>query len=309
MPWSDQAARQLGLVTTGELDRAGVTRRQRRGLLADATLIPVHRGVYRVSGAPVTMQQRRLAAVIAVGQGALSHLAAASVWGAGHLDDAPPELVVPLPCSVRLPGVVMHRARDLRGGDVMAHRPFPRITRPAITLLHIAELDSVDDARLEEIGADLLLGWPNERRRLRESLVRLARRGRRGPARVDALFGEYLTDDRRPPHPGLERNLLSVLRASTLPDPVVHMKLETPLGVLEVDFAWPDAKLVVEADSARWHSSPTHLRTDRARDQAIATVGWLTLRVTWDQVMHDPSATVERIATVRAARLDQLKTA
>jgi very-short-patch-repair endonuclease len=163
-------------------------------------------------------------------------------------------------------------------------------------LIHLAELDGIDDDALEEAGADLLLGFPREQARLRRQLSLF--RGH-GPSRVEALFGEYLEDGRRPPHPGLEKSLLAAVEHL---GPVVHYRVPTPVGPLEVDLAWPDCKLAVEADSARWHSSPAHLRTDRQRDQALAMVGWTVLRFTWTQVRDQVGYVVDCITRVRAQR-------
>lgn len=65
--------------------------------------------------------------------------------------------------------------------------------------------------------------------------------------------------------------------------------------VLRVDFCFDAARLVVEVDGVRWHPDPA---PDRARDNALAALGWRVLRYTWAQVVHD-SATV--IAQVQAA--------
>ena len=299
--WKKVAERQLGLITTEQLKTAGVSHSQRHTLYASGQLVQVHRYVHRVDGAPVTLDQRRLAAVLASDTGVLSHRAAAAVWGATAFRSAGPELSVSSGRSARLPGVVVHRVRSLLPADVMAHQHYPRITRPARTVVDLAALDSeVDDAHLEEAGADLLLAFPQEQRRLRR-----LKPTARGFGRLDRLFGEFVVSGRRPPHPGLERLLLGVVRSSSLPDPVVHHRVVTPDGTLEVDLAWPDARLAVEADSARWHSSPAHLRTDHRRDQALTMVGWASVRFPWEQVRDDPEEVVRRISAVRDYRLRQ----
>lgn len=61
---------------------------------------------------------------------------------------------------------------------------------------------------------------------------------------------------------------------------------------LRVDFAWPAAGLVVEVDGARWHTDPA---ADRARDNALARLGWRVLRYTWTEVVHEPSRVLAEI--------------
>src|SRR2546422_13155 len=76
------AAQQHGVVSTTQLrqlglDRAAANRRATAGLLH-----PLHRGVYAVGHASVSIRGRYLAAVLACGPGAvLSHRSAADLWG------------------------------------------------------------------------------------------------------------------------------------------------------------------------------------------------------------------------------------
>jgi very-short-patch-repair endonuclease len=50
------------------------------------------------------------------------------------------------------------------------------------------------------------------------------------------------------------------------------------------DFCWPSRRLVVEADSYSWHSSPSALNADRERDVQLTLAGWRSLRFTYAQV-------------------------
>lgn len=296
--WHLTAQRQLGLITIGQLRAEGVTDARLRTMLRRSELVRRRQGLYAVTGAPATLEQSRLAAVLATRDAALSHGAAAGVWGSALLADAPPSIVVPHRASPTAKGVDLHRSRTLRRTDVVAHAPFPRITRPARTLVDLAGRPDLSDQELEDVGADLLLGWPEERTRLRAAL----KCGGPGTGRLDALFSEYLDGGRRPPHPGIERRLLALVRSAELPRPVVHAQVMTPMGRFEVDLAWPEVLLAIEADSARWHSSPADLRTDRARDQALATVGWQCLRVTWEQVTSDAETLVAALISIYRTR-------
>ena len=65
-----------------------------------------------------------------------------------------------------------------------------------------------------------------------------------------------------------------------------------------VDFAYKDARLVLEADSRRHHSSWLDAQADRRRDAALLAAGWYVLRVTWDQLVRRPD---EFVAAVRSA--------
>jgi very-short-patch-repair endonuclease len=64
-----------------------------------------------------------------------------------------------------------------------------------------------------------------------------------------------------------------------LPRPQVNRVIE---GTRR-DFSWPEARLVVEADSYAWHRSPTALDDDRERDVRLTLAGYIVLRFTYEQ--------------------------
>ena len=61
------------------------------------------------------------------------------------------------------------------------------------------------------------------------------------------------------------------------------------------DFYWPHCRLVVEADSYRWHRSPSALNDDRERDVELTLAGYRTLRFTYEQVTRRPDYVVRAI--------------
>ncbi|MDP3712267.1 MAG: DUF559 domain-containing protein [Mycobacteriales bacterium] len=96
-----------------------------------------------------------------------------------------------------------------------------------------------------------------------------------------------------------ESVLESVLRVRMLDAGLVGFASQSPLrcadGTKRADFCFAAARLVVEADGARWHPDGS---LDRQRDNQLAAAGWRVLRFTWAEVVHRP-ATV--IALIRAA--------
>jgi len=75
--------------------------------------------------------------------------------------------------------------------------------------------------------------------------------------------------------------------------PRVNTLVATAEGPLEVDFCWPDRRLVVEADSYEFHGTPAAFERDRRRDQLLKAAGWERLRVTWRQVNEHPQQVIE----------------
>ena len=69
-----------------------------------------------------------------------------------------------------------------------------------------------------------------------------------------------------------------------------------------VDVAYPAARLVVELDSRRWHDSRTAQESDRQRDNALVAAGWRVIRITWRQLLDDPTGVVSLLRQLLASR-------
>jgi very-short-patch-repair endonuclease len=89
-----------------------------------------------------------------------------------------------------------------------------------------------------------------------------------------------------------EARFLALIRKAQLPAPETNV----PVGEYEVDFLWRRERLVVEVDGFAFHSSRQHFETDRLRDARLTARGLIVMRVTWRQVVHEPTATVARLA-------------
>ncbi|KJE23939.1 Protein of unknown function (DUF559)/Domain of unknown function (DUF4095) [Frankia torreyi] len=71
--------------------------------------------------------------------------------------------------------------------------------------------------------------------------------------------------------------------------------------VARLDFAWPSARLAIEADGVGPHGEPEALHRDRSRQNELVRLGWEVLRFTW----RDVTVGSRRLtATVTAALRD-----
>jgi very-short-patch-repair endonuclease len=151
------AGRQHGVVTTAQLEAAGLGRRAVAHRIAHGGLTRLHRGVYRVgpTGAPL---EAEMAAALAT-SGTLSHQSAAAIWGFGQRDEFV-HVSVTTPARSRR-GVRVHRTASL---DAAVHNGLP-LTTPARTLRDLertATADEVDRAR--ETAAVMGLVLPDDDR-------------------------------------------------------------------------------------------------------------------------------------------------
>jgi very-short-patch-repair endonuclease len=83
----------------------------------------------------------------------------------------------------------------------------------------------------------------------------------------------------------MEERFLALCDEHGLPRPEVNTRIEGE----EVDFAWRDAKLIVEVDGYAYHRSPTAFESDRERDVKLVLAGWRVLRFTWTQLTRRPA--------------------
>lgn len=253
-------------------------------------LHPVHRGVYAV-GHPLLMRDGHwMAAVLAAGEGAfLSHRPAAELQRLVE-----PRRAARIDVSVpgrpgRHPGLRIHQAAHLGAEDLTAVDGIP-VTTVAWTLIDLAasEPRSLEGAfgSAERRGV-LDLGA------LDRALARA--RGRRGVGRVRALRAVFA------PTPEftrseLERRFLALCRRHKIPGPKANLWISVPGDGFEVDFCWPEARVIVETDS-RWHDDTLSRKRDVQRDEALAAAGWLVIRLRWHDVVETPAATANRIRT------------
>ena len=74
----------------------------------------------------------------------------------------------------------------------------------------------------------------------------------------------------------LERRFLALVDRHGLPRPKVNSRIEG----YEVDFGWPEAKLIVETDGFAAHGTRKAFVNDRLRDRRLRRAGFETVRLT-----------------------------
>jgi very-short-patch-repair endonuclease len=76
-------------------------------------------------------------------------------------------------------------------------------------------------------------------------------------------------------------------------------------GVMYVDLADEERRIVLEADSFEWHGDRKALRRDCRRYDELVRAGWTVLRLAWEDVMFDADWVTELIRDVVASRSPQ----
>lgn len=80
-----------------------------------------------------------------------------------------------------------------------------------------------------------------------------------------------------------------------LPQPEVNVSLRVAGGTLKPDFLWRDQRLILEADSRRFHDTDTAFVDDRRREQRLQVAGWRVSRFAWEQVEFEPQALAQTV--------------
>lgn len=256
------ADRQLGHATRSQLLALGATPSWIRNQIAGYYLLPVHAGVYGVGHRPRHAHCRAMAAVLACGDRAgLSHLAAAALWDAGTW---PSTMEVTAPSRRSRPGIITHRSCTLGPHDLRRRHGVP-VTSPLRTVLDL-------QFRLPEPRLVRLVNNLRAARHLTDAEFReLCDRS----ARVRALLGDAgLTESE------LEDLFARFVARYRLPMPQVNVWLVIGGRRRRVDAFYPEAKLIIELDSWRFHRDRAAFERDRAKDAAALAEGLRTLRST-----------------------------
>jgi hypothetical protein len=164
--------------------KVGTTPKMIRHRLSTGRLDHVHAGVYRIAGAPISFEQRLLAAILGARGGVVSHRAAAQVHRLEGLHAKTPEITIPHSRRVKIDGVVVHRSRHLCPQDICRMGPL-LVTTPTRTLVDLSPLLSL--SVLESAMNDARLRKLTTLAELREAIARRAKPGVGSVAPLRAL--------------------------------------------------------------------------------------------------------------------------
>jgi hypothetical protein len=270
-----------GVLDVVQLRSIGASRTQLGKRIQSRRLVPLYRGVYAVGHRRLTNSGRWLAAVRALGNGAvLSHVHAAALWNLRHPPGGRIHVTVPKGGRAKRKGLIVHRSVDLPPDHVTLHDGIP-VTTPARTLADLAgTVEAPALARAVE-AAEFhgLLHVPS---------LLAACAGRPGARRIRKLVEAEL------PHTRSEFEVAFVALCDRygLPRPIMNAQIYG----YEVDAYWPDHGLAVELDSWRHHGTRAAFERDRERDAELQARGITIVRFTYGQVTTRQRWVASRLA-------------
>lgn len=277
--------------TTAELSRAGIGDRQLAEAVREGLLVRLRRGAYTVASvwrtlAPWDRTPRRLEAHARTAPGAVySHTSAAHLHG-GALWNVGEAVHITTAYSVgrrnhaadtvahchQLAEADLTEVRVPWGGRVMA-TSIPRTASDCARTLATVPATVIVDSLLRrgltlEALASAIASSPTTR----------------GIARARTVLE---LADGRAESPG-ETRLRILMAELGIPEPVLQLRFVTAAGVHRVDFAWPEAKLIVEFDGDGKYTDygPTGqaILAERRRETALMELGWRFIRIRWSDL-------------------------
>lgn len=275
---AELAKRQHGVVSVRQLAALGLGRGAVHARVKAGRLHRIHAGVHAVGHARLSLRGRWMAAVLALGRGALlSHRDGAALLDLRAVWDGPIDVTIDSSSGRRRrPGIAIHRAR-LHLEDRTVRDGIP-VASPSRTLLDLAEVVSPTQLQraYERAARVKLLDVAAIERLLERS------RGRRGVGVLGALIG-YDPAAAAQAKSELEVMFLDLIRKADLPVPQVNVLVEG----LEVDAHWPDARLVIELDSWAFHGNRGAFERDHEKIGRLQVVGYRVLPLTYRQVAYE----------------------
>jgi very-short-patch-repair endonuclease len=281
------AARQHGVVTTGQLNTLGPSRHWIAHRVKTGWLRRIHRGVYLLGPIEPPLA-KAMAATLATGA-LLSHYPAAVLWSL--LPGPATAMHVTLHGGNRKgpPGVTVHRVTHLHAQDASRHHGIP-VTSPARTLLDLAATTSQRDLSRATNEAQVLRLVTDHS---------LDEQFRRYPThRGTRALRQAIQPEPKLTRSEAECRLLELIRAAGLPEPETNARIAGH----EADVLWRDQALVVEVDGYAFHSTRAAFERDRRRDAVLKAHGIDVIRVSWTQVTDEPIALVALLAQAYGQR-------
>jgi very-short-patch-repair endonuclease len=283
------AAEQHGAIGTWQLRAIGLSNEQVDALRSGRHWDVRSARVLARRGAPVTVEQQLMVAVLDASPGAaIAGPTAAAMWGVPGFRPAPIH-VVRHKGIARRPSTeaIVHEVVDLHPGQVKVLRGIPVVSPARVVCELTASHPHRAERALDHLWANRLL----DGRSFRRTVGELAGRGRRGSPmmrELDLARGPTYV----PPASGVERRFDEIT--------IQSWRRQVDLGDEEwcgrVDFVHPTLPLVAEIQSERFHAALVDGAADARRRRRLEAAGVEVVEV-WDtDVFHRPQHVRDLIA-------------
>lgn len=212
-------------------------------------LVPLHTGVYRVTGAPISIESSIYAATIAApGTAVASHTSALVLHGLlpGHGHEI--TVTTAIGANNKRSGIRIYRA-PVPDGEIEVTRGI-RTTNIERSLLDASSI--LPAKTLARVLDDAIVRGLTTYSRVHKSFLRWARPGRKGVRALRMLLEERLSLAEGHESP-LELRLIRIVAKAKIIQPTLQYTLRDGGRRYFLDAAWPDWKIAIESDGFNNH--------------------------------------------------------
>jgi hypothetical protein len=280
--------RQGGAASLTQLAECGYDRNAVGRLVAEGVILRRHQGVYVSALAPLLPRGELFAALLACNDMAfLSHRAAAALHGLRPLNLRAIEVTITSGHTPRRrEGLIVHRTSRQPLPDEVRVFDGLRIASFSRTLVDLAGRETHKE--LARLIAETARKKALDLARIEASIAHRPR-----AAGIESL--KKALERYRPPDPDAKSNLERAFAQwltthPEIPAPQRNVWLD---GRWELDFFWPEHRLVVETDGEPYHLTPDELERDRIKDAYLQRQNIRVIRVTGFRFDHDRSGILE----------------
>jgi hypothetical protein len=292
---TDIGAKQGGVILRSQAYQIGFTEKMIRTRVASRSWSPATRDAFHVIR-PHDDVERLRGAVAALRTATVSHESAARLHAFPMVKWTPNTVTVDASTTHRFPGVVVRRSRDLLAAHVVTIARLP-VTSPERTLMDLA--GRLDPVRFRALFDELVVSKRVQVESLQKIHAEVGGRGKPGSAAMAAALAECADG------PGtvsaLEALGRRTLRRFGLPEPEHEYSIPWDAGK-RFDEAFVAANVAIEWDSRRWHTRRADMESDRRRDRAAMSHGWLIVRITWKDLREAPEETMSQLKVILSSR-------
>ena len=292
------ASSQFGAFSREQVFQAGLSRGQMIDRLASGLWVLIHPKVMIAATTPLSTATRAVAGLLYAGNRAwFSHVTAARLRGIDpQLID--PRIWVTVHVDVvrtKQTGLQITRSRRITGFTSVAHG-FPTMTdaRTIVDLASIADRAALQRILYDVVSRDVVT---------MEDVLAAAEDfgGRAGIAMLREVATEFSAENES----ALELEADTAFRRAGIHlEPQLEV-WDGPVLIARLDFGDPTAKIGIEIDGLRFHSTQSARRYDRQRDRALRRRGWLIERFTTEDVRRTPTSMVLHVHALLARATEQ----
>jgi hypothetical protein len=295
---AELAAAQHGVFTDEQAGSVGLARHHRDSRVRAGRWLVVHRGVYRMAGAPESWRGKVLAACWAVhGIAAASHRTAAEIWALPGGRSGDVEITCHRWDRSFVDGLLVHETKLLRPEDLTMVDGVP-VTTVEQTILGLAALVTPN---VVEMALDRALQRELTTRTRLDSFIR--DKGARGRNGIGVLRELLRQQDPLAgvPESAMETKLKQLLRRHGLPAPEFQYVIRhNGQFVARVDAAYPELRIAIEFDSYEHHTGKRAIVRDNDRRNRLRRIRWQTVTFTAADLSRDGGEAMEALLVARA---------